>query len=343
MATSLLLCVPTVVWSQLSWGLGSSIHKYQAAAFSSIIVVIYKVHALHFLTPSLQKAPALFDHVSADPTQLFFSLLNTRPPSPSLARQRSLRSRHGCCLFLLLTFPVSQLWDLLYWPHLHISNLQAQVREINAETALFNTDALGGKIARERRTWTWAGALNTNVTALAISSAFKHWEVERGGVTEATALTYIHMLTLRRLCSLTFILSYTAAAFSGSLLWCLKANSVSTIPGDIHCTGQCKNVFQTIHPTRAWTHALTHLKVSATASAHTATEQRQHNLPWLWCECLLLEALAVSPQSKRSQRIWWHSRNAHRHLAPFGVRPYCVGKKRLLVPTFLSQPWVKPK
>lgn len=35
--------------------------------------------------------------------------------------------------------------------------------------------------------------------------------------------------------SLTFILSYTEAAFSGSLLWCRKANSVSTIPGDIHC------------------------------------------------------------------------------------------------------------
>lgn len=44
------LFVPTVVWSQLSWGLGSTIHKYQAAAFSSIVVVIYKVHALHFLT-----------------------------------------------------------------------------------------------------------------------------------------------------------------------------------------------------------------------------------------------------------------------------------------------------
>lgn len=36
-------------------------------------------------------------------------------------------------------------------------------------------------------------------------------------------------------CTLTFMLSYTAAAFSGSLLWCLKANSVSTIPGEMHC------------------------------------------------------------------------------------------------------------
>lgn len=38
-------------------------------------------------------------------------------------------------------------------------------------------------------------------------------------------------------CLLTLMLSYTAAAFSGLLLWCLKANSVSTIPGDIHCRG----------------------------------------------------------------------------------------------------------
>lgn len=48
-----LLFVPTVVWSQLSWGLGSAIHKYQVAAFSSIFVVVYKVHALHFLAQPL--------------------------------------------------------------------------------------------------------------------------------------------------------------------------------------------------------------------------------------------------------------------------------------------------
>lgn len=44
------LFVPTVVWSQLSSGLGPIIHQYQVAAFSSIFVVVYKVHTLHFLT-----------------------------------------------------------------------------------------------------------------------------------------------------------------------------------------------------------------------------------------------------------------------------------------------------
>lgn len=45
---------------------------------------------------------------------------------------------------------------------------------------------------------------------------------------------------LRQMCAPTLILSYTAAAFSGSLLWCRKANSVSTIPGDMHCReGKC--------------------------------------------------------------------------------------------------------
>ena len=53
--------------------------------------------------------------------------------------------------------------------------------------------------------------------------------------TQPISETYLSALSQKR--ALTFILSYTAAAFSGSLLWCLKANSVSTIPGDIHCRG----------------------------------------------------------------------------------------------------------
>ena len=49
--------------------------------------------------------------------------------------------------------------------------------------------------------------------------------------------------------ALTFILSYTAAAFSGSLLWSRKANSVSTNPGDIHCRdGQCaRHLLPNVH------------------------------------------------------------------------------------------------
>lgn len=55
----------------------------------------------------------------------------------------------------------------------------------------------------------------------------------------------------------------------------------------------------------------------AAAAAATAV------LPWLWCECLLPAALAVSPQSTQSQHIWWHSRNARQRSAPFGGHPYC--------------------
>lgn len=90
----LLLFAPTVIWSQLSWGLGSTIHKYQAAAFSSIVIVIYKVHALHFLTQPQGSSP-LWPCPCRSHTALDFLFY---PPTSPLAQQRSLRSCHGCCL-----------------------------------------------------------------------------------------------------------------------------------------------------------------------------------------------------------------------------------------------------
>lgn len=46
----LIYFVPTVVWSRLSSGPGSTIHKYQVAAFSSIfVVVLTKSTPLHYL------------------------------------------------------------------------------------------------------------------------------------------------------------------------------------------------------------------------------------------------------------------------------------------------------
>lgn len=51
------------------------------------------------------------------------------------------------------------------------------------------------------------------------------------------------------------------------------------------------------------------------------------SLPWPWCVCWPLGALVVSPQSEPSQRIWWHSRNAHQHLVPSGGPPCWSGEK----------------
>lgn len=91
-----LLFVLTVVWTQLSSGPGSTIHKYQVAAFSSISVVVYKVQALHFLTQPPQDSSLLWPR----PCRSNTAIVDLYPPPPpsSLAQQRSLRSHHGCCL-----------------------------------------------------------------------------------------------------------------------------------------------------------------------------------------------------------------------------------------------------
>lgn len=69
-----------------------------------------------------------------------------------------------------------------------------------------------------------------------MSSAFRHC---REGRKEGSASSSIWNTSGDHLtrAALTFILSYTAAAFSGLLLWCLKANSVSTVPGEMHYKG----------------------------------------------------------------------------------------------------------
>lgn len=89
-----LLLVLTVVWSQVSWGLSSTIHKYQVAAFSSIFVVVHKVRALHFLAQPPQGSSSLRPRPCRSNTAVI-DLFN--PPSPD-AQQRSLRSHHGCRL-----------------------------------------------------------------------------------------------------------------------------------------------------------------------------------------------------------------------------------------------------
>lgn len=116
------------------------------------------------------------------------------------------------------------------------------------------------------------------------------------------SLCVIHLVTLSQMCTLTFILSYTEAAFSGSLLWCLKANSVSTIPGDIHCREGKQLEMYCLLFTHWYIHRQNILYVE---SEQHRLNKNLHitNLLWLWCGCLLREALAVSPQSKQSQRI----------------------------------------
>lgn len=52
------------------WGLGSTIHKYQVAAFSSIFSQWFTKSMPFISSHSLLKAPALFDHIPVDPTQL---------------------------------------------------------------------------------------------------------------------------------------------------------------------------------------------------------------------------------------------------------------------------------
>lgn len=169
-----LLFVPTVVWTQLSSGPGSTIHKYQVAAFSSISVVVYKVQALHFLTQPPQDSSLLWPRPCRSNTAIvdLYPPPTTLFPRPAEVTKESpwLLSVCSSCSFLLHCYDTCS-------------------TDLNCKSPI----------------WTWGGALRINVTALAMSSAFKH-----------------------------FILSYTAAAFSGSLLWCRKANSVSTIPGDIH-------------------------------------------------------------------------------------------------------------
>lgn len=96
----------------------STIHKFQATAFSSIIILIYKVHALHFLIQP-PKGSSPFRHS--------FCLLVFTPPTFPRGQQRSLRSRHGCCLSAPPEVsPISLLRHLLDRPHLHISDLMAQ-------------------------------------------------------------------------------------------------------------------------------------------------------------------------------------------------------------------------
>lgn len=142
------LFVPTVVWSQLSWGLGSTIHKYQAAAFSSIVVVIYKVHALHFLTQPpkgsspLRPCPCRSNTALVD---LFY------PPTSPLAQQRSLRSRHGCCL----SAPPEASCFTAMTPALLASSAHLQSDGTNKKDQYrnqtpFNTDAPDGIKAKER-------------------------------------------------------------------------------------------------------------------------------------------------------------------------------------------------
>lgn len=96
----------------------STIHKFQATAFSSIIILIYKVHALHFLIQP-PKGSSPFRHS--------FRLHVFTPPTFPRGQQRSLRSRHGCCLSAPPEVsPISLLRHLLDRPHLHISDLMAQ-------------------------------------------------------------------------------------------------------------------------------------------------------------------------------------------------------------------------
>lgn len=141
---------------------------------------------------------------------------------------------------LLPQLPVRLLWDLLYWPHLHISNLVTQMKEIDTKTSRHTTRIPLTVKKWERKTQSeipgreqghW-GQMWQRWLCLRLSNTEK-WR--KAGIIGATICWYFHYVKSVKTCALTFILSYTAAAFSGSLLWCRKANSVSTIPGDIHC------------------------------------------------------------------------------------------------------------
>lgn len=62
----------------------------------------------------------------------------------------------------------------------HLQSGGTNEKEINTGTKKHSTLMHLMKKAREGEiTWTWGGAPRTNVTALAMSSAFKHWKVEK--------------------------------------------------------------------------------------------------------------------------------------------------------------------
>ena len=138
------------------------------------------------------------------------------------------------CL-LLSQLPVSLLWHLLHWPHLHISDLGTQIRDQYRNRPAFNKDAFYSR-ARDRGIYLdMRRGTEDKCDCTGYVFCFQTLE---GGEKRCYWCSHTSILWLFceiYLLTLTFILSYTAAAFSGSLLWCLKANSVSTIPGDIHC------------------------------------------------------------------------------------------------------------
>lgn len=93
-------------------------------------------------------------------------------------------------------------------PALLASSAHLQSDGINKADQYRQQTLLDTERWKKRHTWTWGGALNTNVTALAMSSAFKHWEGETEvlfslcetrlwlSVQSARLLSYSHTLQL---------------------------------------------------------------------------------------------------------------------------------------------------
>lgn len=110
-----------------SWSLASApdetpLFTSTRPPFSSIVVVIYRVHALHFFP---LKAPAISDHMPAHPTQLE-NMIFTRPHLPHCPAEVAKEKPRPLVCLHLPQLSGSPLRDLFHWPHLHITNLTRQ-------------------------------------------------------------------------------------------------------------------------------------------------------------------------------------------------------------------------
>lgn len=163
-----------------------------------------------------------------------------------------------------------------------------------------------------------------------MSSAFKHWKVEKRGITDATVLGYFYFV--KYICWLSvkcaLLLSYSHTLQLLSLDHCCGAGRQTQSPlfqeiytaGEAHASEMYCLLFahwDTQNKTRfpklilKWRRAVCRV-IYLIQYASNGTGQRRtctlmvmvtSNSLWLWCGCLLLGALAVSPQSKQSQRI----------------------------------------
>lgn len=103
---------------------------------------------------------------------------------------------------------------------------------------------------RRRHTWTWEGALRTNVTALATSSAFKHLIGDKSNYCDSARQHKTYLLQKRRIvvlwCSHTpLLLSLDHCCGAGRQIQSLQFREIYTA-GVARCetiTGQCSGDF----------------------------------------------------------------------------------------------------